>query len=68
MTVEVSTIQACDEHEGTVYTLCRPGLPPIGAAWPHPLMQICPEAVFIASRHTDGSFIGKWGVAEQPDD
>lgn len=58
------TIQAVDEHEGTVYTLSRPGLPSIGAAWPHPLMALCPEAVFLPSRHSDGSFVGKWGPPE----
>jgi hypothetical protein len=43
------TIQAIDTDDDTIYILRRPGQDPISAYWPHPLEQICPEAVRIAA-------------------
>jgi hypothetical protein len=42
--VEGPVIFPVDEADGTRYVLCRPGKPPVSAAWPQPLLDICPEA------------------------
>ncbi len=41
------TIQAVDDPESTFYVLRRPGLPDVHADWPHPLHELCPEAIRI---------------------
>lgn len=44
-----ATIQAFDEAEGTIYVLFRTGKKPVSAAWPHPLLELAPDAVRLPS-------------------
>jgi hypothetical protein len=43
------TIQAIDTDDDTIYVLHRPGQDPIAAYWPHPLLELEPDAERIAS-------------------
>lgn len=43
------TIQAIDTDDDTIYVLHRPGHDPIAAYWPHPLLELEPDAERIAS-------------------
>ena len=43
------TIQAVDDPESTFYVLMRPGHEPVTADWPHPLLELAPDAVRLPS-------------------
>lgn len=48
----LGTIQAFDgagEDGTTLYVLERPGEKPLSAHWPHPLYEVCPDAVMLPS-------------------
>lgn len=44
-----ATIQAVDTDDSTIYILRRPGQDPVSAYWPHPLLEMEPDAVRIQS-------------------
>ncbi len=46
---EPATIQAVDTDDDTLYVLRVPGADPITAYWPHPLLAIEPDAVWLPS-------------------
>lgn len=50
-----STIQAFDYPDGTVYILRRPGLAPVSASWPHPLLKLEPAAKFLGCYESDNA-------------
>jgi hypothetical protein len=43
--MDKATIQAIDDPGGTLYILRRAGHPPVTAPWPHPLLELAPDAV-----------------------
>jgi hypothetical protein len=43
------TIQAVDTHDETLYVLRRHGLEPLTAYWPHPLLELEPDARWLPS-------------------
>ena len=43
------SIQAVDDPDGTIYILRRPGMDPVMAPWPQPLLLLEPTALMIES-------------------
>ena len=64
----MSTIQAVETGDETVYVLERDGMPAVCAYWPQPLEAMCPEARRIRTNYGGSpasSFITVTG-GEQP--